>query len=256
MLSNEHIRPPGTYYDIIVHPTDANKTIEVAVVQDHRFAFFYWLKWRNRLDEQSNPPTLISLDWHQDLAQPDDSERKWLLGLDTRDYKAAAYFCWDRLHCANDGHILAAAYLDLIGDIHVVQKQRDECPDEFVDFEGRKHAIWCHESTGALVEVVQEQNHESVILDIDLDYFTESPDSCGGGADVQLVANGDIQACLDPANEFLSWILPRMEGMTIATEPEFCGGLTSSNHLLDVVGKTLFDPQLFSRNVRWRHHLR
>lgn len=115
MESNEHIRPPGSYYDIVAHPIDRRRAIEVAIVQDHRFAFFYWLKWRNKQAGQRNPPALISLDWHQDLAQPCDLECEWLSTLDTADYKAVGYFCWDKLHALNDGHILAAAYLNLIG---------------------------------------------------------------------------------------------------------------------------------------------
>lgn len=255
MLSDDYMRPPGTYYDIIAHPTDAAKAIEVAIVQDHRFAFFYWLKWRNEQDNQPNPPTLVSLDWHQDLCPPCDLECEWLHELDTEDYKAVAIFCWEKLHCANDGHILAAAYLNLIGDIHVVQKQRDEQPEDFVDFEGRKHVVRCYESTEDLIKAVSCQDHELVILDIDLDFFTESPDSCGGGPNVQLVAEGDIQVCLDPENEFMSWVMPRMLGMTIATEAEFCGGIVNSNYLFDILSKTLFDPPLLGHKAGWRHHM-
>lgn len=202
MLSNECIRPPGTYYDIVAHPTDADKAIEVAIVQDHRFSFFYWMKWRNRQAKPSPPPMLVSLDWHQDLVPPDELEREWLGALDTMDYKAAAFFCWDKLHCANDGHILAAAYLNLIGDIHVVQKQEDEYGEEFVDREGRTHRVRCYDSIAALVEAVSPQGHASVILDIDLDYFTESADAHGGGADLQLVPDREIEACLNFSRPF------------------------------------------------------
>lgn len=158
MESSEYIRPLGTYYDIISHPVDRRRAIEVAIVQDHRFAFFYWLKWRNKQAEQPDPPTLISLDWHQDLAQP----------------------------C----------------DLHVVQKQRDECPEDFVDIEGRTHLIRCYESVEELTKTISGQEHSSVILDIDLDYFTESPDPCGGGEQLQLVSDDEIQACLGFSREW------------------------------------------------------
>ncbi|MDY0012204.1 MAG: hypothetical protein RBS40_04855 [Rhodocyclaceae bacterium] len=254
MLSNECIRPPGTYYDIVAHPTDADKSIEIAVVQDHRFAFFYWMKWRNRQEKSSPPPTLVSLDWHQDLVSPDELECEWLRALDMGDYKAAAFFCWDKLHCANDGHLLAAAYLNLIGDIHIVKKQQDDYGDVFVDRDGRTHRVRCYDSMDALVEAVSLQEHESVILDIDLDYFTESTDAHGGGADLQLVPDGEIEACLNASSPFMSWVLPRLAGMTIATEPEFCGGLANSHHLLDIVNKTLFDPGLLRHHAAWRQH--
>jgi len=254
MDSDEYIRPPGTYYDIVTHPTDAKKAIEVAVVQDHRFAFFYWLKWSKRQNGILTPPSLVSLDWHQDLAAPCDLECEWLRKLDTNDYKAVSLFCWDKLHCLNDGHILAAAYLNIIGDIHVVQKQRDECPEAFEDIEGRLHTVHCYGSTDALLQAVSSQEHPSVFFDIDLDYFTESSDSCGGGKDLKLMEREDIEFCLRPAGEFMSWIFPRMTGMTIATEPEFCGGLMNSNHLLGIVHDSLFHPPLFSHRVGWRHH--
>ena len=46
------------------------------------------------------------------------------------------------------------AYLNLIGDIHVVQKQRDECPEDFVDIEGRKHLVRCYDSVEQLTEAI------------------------------------------------------------------------------------------------------
>ena len=252
MDSDEYIRPPGTYYDIVPHPTDANLSIEVAIVQDHRFAFFYWLKWRRR-NKSIEPPLLVSLDWHQDLAAPCELEREWLSSLDTNDYKKVSFFCWDKLHCHNDGHILAAAYLNIIGDIHVVQKQEEASIKYFIDVDGRTHAIHCYESIDALVHEVSTNEHPSVLFDIDLDYFTESPDSCGGGENVKLVPAEDIHACLSSDGKLLRWIFPRMYGMTIATEPEFCGGLVNSNSLFGVVNDTLFSPALLSHRAGWKH---
>lgn len=252
MESDEYMRPPGTYYDIVAHPTDAQRTIEVAIVQDHRFAFFYWLKWKQT--KLNAPLTLVSLDWHQDLAAPDECEREWLRALDTQDYKAVSFYCWDKLHCLNDGHILAAAYLNIIGDIHVVQKQRDECPDDFVDIHGEKHLVRCYESTEALLEVLPVKGYQSLIFDIDLDYFTESPDSCGGGKNMTLVPREGIERCLGPEEKIMSWVLPRLSGMTIATEPEFCGGFMNSNYLFGVVHDVLFHPPLLGHRAGWRHH--
>lgn len=253
MDSEQYIRPPGTYYDIVSHPTDIKRAIEVAIIQDHRFAFFYWLKWKKN-NELHVPPSLVSLDWHQDLAPPSDLEREWLRDLDTNDYKAVSFFCWDKLHSQNDGHILAAAYLNIIGDIHVVQKQQKMPVEDFKDIAGRTHVIYCYESVDALVEKVSSQNHSSVFFDIDLDYFTESQESGGGGENVKLVPAEDIRACICQDGKLLSWVFPRMCGMTIATEPEFCGGLVNSNNLFGVVNDALFSPALLSHRAGWRHH--
>jgi len=254
MDSDEYIRPPGTYYDIVAHPTDAKRSIEIAVVQDHRFAFFYWLKWKKAIHGQRKRPSLVSLDWHQDLAQPCEIECAWLKELDTNDYRAISLFCWDKLPCQNDGHILAAAYLNIIGDVHVVQKQDEPSVDQFEDIEGRPHAVHCYDSVQALIKGVEMQEIPSVFFDIDLDYFTESQDSCGGGEDVKLVSIEDIQRHLRPDGELMSWLFPRMCGMTIATEPEFCGGLVNSNRLFAMVNDALFDPQLLSHRAAWKHH--
>lgn len=125
-----------------------------------------------------------------------------------------------------------------------------------MDVDGRKHLVCCYDSVEQLTEAVSGLKYDSAILDIDLDYFTESPDSCGGGDQLQLVGQDEIQACLDPTSPFMSWIFPRMTGITIATEPEFCGGLMNSNQLFNVVCGTLFDPPLLSHRLGWRHQLK
>ena len=107
MDTDQFIRPPGTYYDIIAHPV-RNEAMEVAVVQDHRFAFYYWVKW-NSTNRYTKPVTLVSLDWHTDLSQPDDTEKAWLKELDLNNYKDVALYSWDKLSGANDNHILSAA---------------------------------------------------------------------------------------------------------------------------------------------------
>lgn len=71
--------------------------------------FVYWLIWRNKQGEHPNPPTSISLGWHQDTVQLRNLEFEWLDTLDVADYKAVGYFCSGKLHAKNDGHILAAA---------------------------------------------------------------------------------------------------------------------------------------------------
>lgn len=252
-IDDQYIRPPGTYYDIVPHPTDYGRSIEVAIIQDHRFAFFYWLKWTKN-NGVVTPPTLISFDWHQDLAAPCESECELLRALDTNNFKEVAFFCWDKLHPNNDGHILAAAHLNIIGDIHVVQKQDEPSSNQYVDYEGRAHEIHCYDSVDSLIEALSRRNYEHTLFDIDLDYFTESTDSCGGGKDVVLIEDQHIHSLLDPGGKLLSWVFPRMCGMTLATEPEFCGGLANSNHLFNVVNDSLFAPQLCSHRSGWRHH--
>lgn len=255
MNSCEYIlRPPGTYYDILPHPSGANESIEVAVVQDHRFAFFYWLKWKIRLGLKTPSPVLISFDWHEDLAWPEESECDELNALNINDYKSIAIFCWDKLNPLNDSHILSAAYLDLVGDVYVLRKQENGSSSfDFNDVNGNVHVIRCYSSVDEMFEGVKQINGAKVFLDIDLDFFTESSEHCGGGEHVQLVSDENIEMLLNPASNLLVWMFERMVGFTIATEPEFCGGFINSNHLLSVVNDALFSPPLLSHKSNWKH---
>jgi hypothetical protein len=46
----------------------------------------------------------------------------------------------------------------------------------------------------------------------------------------------------------MQFVLPRLSGMTIAIEPEFCGGYSSAMSIYQNVEKTMFNGQLFSDN--------
>jgi hypothetical protein len=252
MNGGEYIRPPGTYYDNLAHPRRADEAVEIAVIQEHRFAFFYWLKWKNELGGDV-PPNLISLDWHADLAAPSKSECDELKALDTNDYKSASIFCWEKLNSGNDGHILSAAYLGLIGDIYVVCKQEHTTLRKLNDLNGNTHEIHCYNSVDNLLGELKSDSNANVFLDIDLDYFTESQDPCGGGEHLKLVGDDDIRGILNPESELFAWMLERLSGMTIATEPKCCGGFINSNHLFSVVSSALFHPPLLSHKAGWKH---
>ncbi|MCG3717659.1 hypothetical protein L5F50_00545 [Aliarcobacter butzleri] len=63
----------------------------------------------------------------------------------------------------------------------------------------------------------------------------------------------DILSLLNIDSEFMQWIFKRMEGMTIATEPKWCGGLINSNKIYKILDNTLFNNQLFSKKEEWKH---
>lgn len=248
----EYITPPGCKDFIIRHPSGADEAVEVALFQDHRFAFFFWLRWINKLGLTDNPPALISLDWHEDLAAPAGEEIEDLASLKQDDFRDVALFCWERLNPLNDGHILSAAHLNLIGDIFVVRKQNNGA-NSFIDAQGRSHRICCFDTIDELMVELRQVKVERVFFDIDLDYFTESSDRCGGGSEVALVSDEAVRAALDPESELLKWVFERFAGMTIATEPEFCGGVIKSNHLLSLLSESLFKPELLAHQTKWKH---
>lgn len=253
MEHDEYLLPPGCKDSILQHPSGSNEAVELALFQDHRFAFFFWSRWTRKLGLEKRPPTLVSLDWHEDLAAPGGEELDELIGLNQGDPREVSLFCWERLNPINDGHILAAAYLNLIGDIYVVRKQIESSDNSFEDSQGRSHRICCFGTIEELLVELKQAQGERVFFDLDLDYFTESPDLCGGGGEVQLVSDDAVRSVLDPKGELLGWVFERFAGMTIATEPEFCGGVINSNRLLSVVSDCLFYPQLMGHGATWKH---
>jgi len=148
MKDNKYLSLPNSDKTIINHPSGVNKAIEVSVFQDHRFAFYYWFKWwkntNRKLSTSEKAPSLVSIDWHRDLCAPCDLEKEDLESLNLDSYKEVSFFSWDKLNPLNDGHILAAAHLNLIGDIFVLCKQdKGLIEPEFIDMFGNSHKVIC-----------------------------------------------------------------------------------------------------------------
>ena len=139
-----YIVPPGSDKEILSHPVLENGAVELAIFQEHRYAFFYWLKW-TREQKAKHPPCLVSFDWHQDLCFPCDTEKEWLSKLDQKNDGEVAIFAWAKLAGNNDGHILSAAYLNLIGNIYIYCRQGTFASDwedeELIDNNGSIHYI-------------------------------------------------------------------------------------------------------------------
>ena len=258
MNDNKYLKLPNADYTIIEHPNGQNDSVEIGLVRDHRFVFYFWFKWwkdtnRELRDSTAKAPSLITIDWHRDLCAPCEIEKQDLINLNLTSYKEVALFSWDKLNQLNDGHILAAAYLNLISDIYVLCKQDGTEDENFIDHWGNEHKIRCFDSKENLLNELLQNNINEIYFDIDLDYFTESNDSCGGGEDLVLMDDQDILSLLNIDSEFMQWIFKRMEGMTIATEPKWCGGLKNSNKIYKILDNTLFNNQLFSKKEKWKH---
>lgn len=256
---NPHIIiPPGSLYQILSRPFTENEVMELAIFAEHRYAFFFWNKWfqKKKLNE---PPCLVSLDWHQDLCFPCDTEKEWLQNLDCTNDGEVAVFSWAQLAGNNDGQILSAAYLNLIGNVYVhCRGGYNQWEDEIlIDMYGNEHIIKKFKTYENLEKNMLESEEEHVFFDIDLDFFTLDNPLSGRGEQFTYMDNEQIAKFLDIDRPLIRWIFERIQGFTIATEPEFCGGLLKSNELLDCINSIYFEPSLFApsytKGCDWKH---
>lgn len=252
----DYLLPPGTYQDLLPHPSGRAETVPVALVQEHRFVFYYWLNWtRQRTGgKETPPPHLVTFDWHKDLAPPNETEQRDLERLNTGRPAETALFSWGRLNPYNDGHILSAAYLNLIGDIHVICKQKFAPFGDFEDRFGQVHKVHIYETREAMQQLPEALGAQSYYLDIDLDYFTETSFPFGGGDDLRIMNDDEIRQLMDPRSPLFIHLFQRLAGMTIATEPKFCGGIANEAHLLALLDDLFFSPSLLSPAASWRQY--
>ncbi len=252
-------KPPNSLYQILSHPFNEDKAIEFALFQDHRYAFYYWVKWM-RDSHFETPPCLVSLDWHQDLCYPCETEKKWLEELNLENDGEVSFFSWAKLAGNNDGHILSAAYLNLIGDIYVHCRQGtfdSEWEDEeFTDLYGNRHIIKKFRTYESLENCMLKSDESKVYFDIDLDFFTINNPYNNGKfeEDYTYLTENEAFEILNTNRPLIDWVFKRLEGFTIATEPEHCGGLFASNKLLDMINGLYFDSSLFvPQKSKWKH---
>lgn len=244
--------PPGSFLEHLRHPTgDLHLSIEKAIFKEHRFAFYYWNKWRKKLSQNTNiksPPTLISIDWHTDLSAPDNDEKKELDQLNLLDDNEVALFCWLRLFCNNDRHIKSALYLNLLRDVLILQRQSDNCSRSYTDKFNNKHKIEIFSDPQQLYSFIIDNYFEYVFLDIDLDYCVLNSGEIAKASEAKTISDEEIKQIFDMENGPLAPLVNLIEGITVATEPDHCWGILNSIHFLEVIEKTFFD-----NNNKWKH---
>lgn len=264
MSSAAELDPPGSVVSIVDHPTRLRKAIEIAAVIEHRFAFYFWLKWaaeRRRTTKEQAAPDLLTIDWHDDVGCEDDFIPEQLTQLNVDDPNELAVFTWAGLHPINDGHIVPALYLDAINDVHVVLKQHEgdaatgneSRHSTITDRHGQLHNIHYYrgkEISQAVTAIRGSQRR--ILLDIDLDYFTEyDGEDFPESDEVRPISNARIRRFLH--GPLIGAALPRLAGMTIALEPSYCGGILSSLRFLRMLNGALFEGELFGRGqLSWR----
>lgn len=209
-----HIEPSGVTRQILSHPINETEAIELAVFQEHRYAFFYWNKWMRR-NKSAKPPCLVSLDWHQDLCYPCETEREWLDKLVLESDAEVSLFSWAKLNGLNDGHILSAAYLNLTGNTYVHCRQelgqdtwRDE---ELIDIYGNRHVIKKFKTHKDLQDALLSSSEASVFFDIDLDFFSVKNGLSDGSFEFTYLQEKEIRTMLDKDNPLIHWVFERLK---------------------------------------------
>ncbi|KOH43487.1 hypothetical protein [Sunxiuqinia dokdonensis] len=265
--NDKYITPPGTIVQSLPHPfLNTGNGIELALFQEHRYAFFFWNKWTKDIlakKKHSDLPCLVTIDWHQDLAWPTQTQKDWLNELDTSSNKDVSLYAWANLSHINDEQIIAAAYLNLIGNIYVHCKQgtTNRWKDQvFEDKFGNKHRVKRFHDYDNLERYLLSSTENHVYFDIDLDFFTINNPLNGVGKDFSYMKKKEVIEMFKIERPVISWIFQRLQGFTIAIEPEHTGGLLKANRFLNIIDRLYFDPCLFSncawqwkKNTNWKH---
>jgi hypothetical protein len=249
----DHCNPAGAFVDILPHPYDKiNRAIEKVVIIEHRFSFFYWFKWyKNLINKRriKKPPLLVTVDYHRDIAFS-ESEKEELSNVINYNLSELALFCWSRMNTLNNGHVLAAAYTNVIGDIVLLKRQvgfDDNEENIFKDKFNNDHKIYEFTDVDEFEKHLIERQENSVFFDIDLDYFIVSEGNFLAKDSWEMMKEKNIKEIINLERPFIKWILERLEGYTIATEPRYCGGISKSCKILSII-----EEQLFTFDGNWK----
>jgi hypothetical protein len=245
------LRPPGSYCEYVEHPVYRNIGLPIGVVLQHRFAFYHWLRWREEYKIKMNPPNLLTIDWHDDVGGDCDFTPEVLKQLNPKDQNELGLFCWTGLRALNDGHIAPAQYLNAIGNVYVILKQHGRQKRLQKDLTGNDHQIHYYRTVEDFLSDHSEDPIHPLILDIDVDYFTNEGKSRSLN-DQKRVRDSTIKKMVSPRGRLMKWVFPRLYGLTFALESYYCGGIPNCFHIFDVICHTLGDPPLLSSKMRWR----
>lgn len=247
--------PPGVSTVNLSHPYYMGRdSITLSIFNDHRFAFHSWILWC--CQKKLSAVDLVTLDWHQDLAYPYTDQIESLKELDITNSLEVSLFAWNKLSVNNDDHVVSAMYLNIIGDVYVVCKQNmdiDKDDEVVIDMYGNEHFIKKFKTIEEAYKLLSARPIGKVFFDIDLDYFTILNWSTNNKDNPTFVKEQEIKSILDIQTDFIKWIIERIQGFTIALEPQFTGGLTKSMRLLSLIEKTLFTGSVFNDNTTWKH---
>jgi hypothetical protein len=266
------VDPPGCVSDFLEHPFPPyrnQQAVEVGFVIEHRFAFYYWIKCKQKLQRNQRtgqmsddmgfvPPDLVTWDWHDDCGADSDIVKDKLAVLNQANEAEVAVYCWAGLCHLNDGQILPAVWLNALGNVYIIQKQKQGCRQEnrtFRDRFGHEHNLFYFRSLKDFPRTFEKTNSRTgVIWDIDLDYFTQGK-SVSDQCYTPTLSGEEVKAMLSPDKPWMPLLLSDVKAITIALEPQYTGGLSVSLDLYRHWESALFSAPLFGKKCHWRKGL-
>ncbi|MBT3577555.1 hypothetical protein HN499_01965 [archaeon] len=250
---NAWISPPGCLEGIMSVPSGEDKALSVGLVMEHRFAFYFWALFASKRKSVEPKPILISLDSHDDVGTEGEvyGLRDDLNQLNLKNRLELGLFSWLRLRQLNDGQILPTLYLNFFSDVFILRnaKQLDNCNSNHKDREGNPHKIRQFCEVEELLNEIPENC--PIYLDIDLDFFTTIESNWGRKREEQLKSETEIRSFLSLKGQFMKPIIDRLVGLTIALEPEYCGGLFNSLRVLEILNEEFFNSTLLCFESVW-----
>lgn len=179
--------------------------------------------------------------------------------LDIGNRTELGLFAWLRLRSLNDGHILPALYLDFFSDVYILlSTDEDSCEfklshtdQQQADRNGHTHTVKFYQNAQQLLLDIPPDS--PVFLDIDLDFFAIDNPEAGSLLGSELLrSDAEISSILSINGSLVGPLLDRIVGLTIALDPQYCGGLCNSLHILDILNRELFDGTLCTHSCKWK----
>jgi hypothetical protein len=262
-----YINPPGCYSNFLKTPyhvccDGGRESIEISVFYEHRFAFYYWMKWRrekclknNECLDSFDAPHLVSMDLHNDFGCDCDFIKEHIIELNkAKNLDEIALFTWLGLRSLNDGHILPAVWLNAVGDVYLVVEQMGQKEDNICvkDCFGNSHNIHYVKSLGEFAKRWERSDYNSqkryIYWDIDLDYFTK-----GDCYDGPIMSEKEIYEIFEKGKDGVRVILNAVSGITFALEPKYSRGIFTALNFYSIWEKIFLNGNLFPfGNCDWQ----
>ncbi len=228
-----------------------NKGKLIHVCKNHENALYYWCKAKKEMNVDAF--FLVAIDKHKDLLGLPLNVKRELMSWDLNDLdKIKEKTMCERGVRDRSGNLksklaynqfLAAMEVGLVLDILIVSPEVP-CEKVYKDLSGRQHIIFHCDHPTDLKAIFKSQSikqslgypegKKSVILDIDLDFFTYLDDQ----EEAHVISEEDFGNIFSKGSP-IWWIYEKAKLVTISKEPFWCGGVDNSERIFELLKRHL-----------------